>query len=639
MAGEELTPPSPPRTANIAIIGSGRAATTALHALQERGYRAELSRHPSPEQSLDWYAGWLRGCDVCLFAADVVTPLALRRVNETCLDQRVPLLPGLVMGAVGQVGPLVIAGQGPCLGCLDLRVRTVTLRSPFPPPVAADPNIAERVGRALAEEIERGDTGHVQYLWESTAVMSHPLLRAPGCPDCGAIAPHLPFRSPGVIELRSEQRSDPDQIIRLTPRLVDAVTGPIKTLTQYAPGENDPALQHWIAALADPTWESFGHNTLYCGGSALMTEVAQAAALGEAVERASTCTVSFDDVLIARYRDIESEAVDPLRWDLFHERTRAKPGFPYAAISRDVELSWVWGYSLVQERPVRVPASRVFSPFRIIAAGDNFDTAIISGYSTGCTIEEAVYGAMMEVIERDAFMIAWANQLRVPRLAVDASTPGEVGEYIAAFAERDIEVRCLLIDLDLGAHAVVAIARHSRTGEPAFVVAAAADIDAAVACKRALKELSANRLSVRYEMTQGSPPQPDPETAIDERAHGQLYARPEAAPWLDFWWSAPESAELPPAQTCGVTTATRRCVETISKAGLEVIAVDLTAPAISSLGLRTVKVLIPGAYPMLFDGRFPHFGGTRITNAPVAVGLRHEPLAFEDLCTFPHPFP
>jgi ribosomal protein S12 methylthiotransferase accessory factor len=197
-----------------------------------------------------------------------------------------------------------------------------------------------------------------------------------------------------------------------------------------------------------------------------------------------------------------------------------------------------------------------------------------------------------------------------------------------------------MIDLDLGAHAVVAMGRHSRPGEPALVIAAAADVDAAAACRRALKELSANRLNVRYEMTQpGAAPEPDPETVLDERAHGQLYARADTAERLDFWWSAPQCVPLPPADAGGVTTAIRRCVAAIARAGLEVVVVELTAPAMASLGLRTVKVLVPGAYPMLFDGRYPHFGGRRITQAPVAAGLRDTPLPFEELCTFPHPFP
>jgi ribosomal protein S12 methylthiotransferase accessory factor len=80
-------------------------------------------------------------------------------------------------------------------------------------------------------------------------------------------------------------------------------------------------------------------------------------------------------------------------------------------------------------------------------------------------------------------------------------------------------------------------------------------------------------------------------------------------------------------------------VEAIERAGLEVLLVDLTAPEIRQLGVSTVKVLVPGAYPMNFDSRWPHLGGARLTRAPVDAGLRDRPLDFAELNRTPHPFP
>jgi len=616
---------------------------------------ARLFVGAGPEHQLGWHLEWLSRCRLCILAADTVILRQLWSINTACLDRRVPLLPGLVMGAVGQIGPL-IKPDGPCLACLDLRVQTATRRSAFPPPVTPSETIAERVGVGLAEEAGRilasslcpssveGSLGsvRVKYLWGTSDSSTHPLLRVPGCAGCGSRPPHMRFRSPQKFHLQHQIESDPYRILQLVPELVDSVTGPIKSLTRYTPEPADPPLQHWVAGLADPAWASFGHEVLFCGGNALTTEAAQAAAVGEAVERSSACQVAFEDIYVARYDDIAFEALDPTGWDLFHPSTRGKAGFPYVAISCQAETSWVWGYSLTQERPVRVPASRVFSPFRAIAPGDSFDGPIISGYCTSLTLCEAIYGALMEVIERDAFMIAWANQLRVPRLELDRSTRCEVDKYLAAFAERGIQVRCVLIDLDLGAHTVVAIARSDRAGDPASIISAAADLDAAAACRRALKELSANRLNVRHEMAQagGSLPQLDVDTVIDERAHGLLYARREMVPYLDFWWNPDNSMPLPavPPEP-DIPTRLRRCIDVIRREGLEVVAVDLTPPAIASLGLCTVKVLIPGTYPMVFDGRFQHFGGSRISNAPVAAGLRKTPTRFEEFFTVPHPFP
>jgi ribosomal protein S12 methylthiotransferase accessory factor len=677
----------------IGLVGLGETGTAALAALLERGYchfvladdgpvppfeapssgvlvREDIGkprsqalierlgvRHPaahfqlgsSPGSGLAWYLPWLERCAICLLAADSAVVSTLVAVNAACLDQRVPLLPAIVMGGVGQLGPWVVGDGSPCLGCLELRVRTAGGHSAYPPPVSPDHAIAAWLGRASADEADRYFTdrdrmrvrGTVQYQWGKDSTRTHPVLRCPGCAHCSTRSPRMPFAAPQELDLRDGPPSDPLQILKLTPRLVDPVTGPIKSLTRFTPGPTDPALHHWVTALADPGWDGFGQNTVLCGGNALSSDVAQAAALGEAVERSSTCHASFADVLVARYRDLASDAVDPLAWDLFEERTRSRADFPFVAPSRDAELSWVWGYSLTDRRPVRVPASRVFSPYRVVAPGDAFDAPLISGYATGITLAEAVYAALMEVIERDAFMIAWANQLSAPRLAINHSSPEEVGSYLAAVEACGIEVRCVLIKLDLGAHTVVALARDLRPGEPTSVVSAAADVDASAACRRALKELTANRLSVRDEMRQGAAPtEADPESVIDERSHGLLFAKPEMAPCLDFWWRSPTEVALPlGASESSAGARVQKCVEVIATAGLQVIAIDLTAPAMAALGLRTVKVVVPGAYPMNFDGRFPHFGGPRMLRVTAALGLRDKAMAVEELSRLPHPFP
>ncbi len=53
----------------------------------------------------------------------------------------------------------------------------------------------------------------------------------------------------------------------------------------------------------------------------------------------------------------------------------------------------------------------------------------------------------------------------------------------------------------------------------------------------------------------------------------------------------------------------------------------------------TFKTLIPGAYPMNFDALWPHFGGTRMQQAPVDAALLTEPVPFAALNPVPHPFP
>ena len=614
-----------------------------------RGWSADidLEIHGCPTPGADWASTWLQGCELCLLCADVVDVGVALEVNARCLEYRVALVPALVMGAVGQTGPVIEPGVSACLQCVELRLQAATGRSCLAAFGAPDPRVASLVGEDLAARAVRFLTGaselrdrRVSYHWPDGSSANHPVLRTEHCPHCSGIGMTPAFRAPTRPEL-VDGRSEPCHILEIERELVDSVTGPILSLGRIQPHPEDPTMRHWVAAVADAGWAQAGHPVIHCGGNNLDDDRARAAALGEALERMSACQPAAGEMPMAPYRAVASDAVDPSTWELFDPATRARLDFPYGLVSPDDIVSWAWGWSLTRARPVLVPASRVFVPFHPRTPADHADYPTLSGFATANTLAEAAVTAVLETIERDALMIAWANRLSLPQLQLDRSSPGGVGEYVAAFADSNVEIRCSLLMLDLGAPVVLAMARGVRSGDPAIVLSAAAGLDPASACRRALAELAANRLNVRHAITarewrQGLEQREVP----DGTGHGLLYADREMALHLDCWWNARTTVALPstgaPARSSvelhGLTTS-------IAAAGLETLIVELTPPAIRDLGLFVVKALVPGCYPLNFDSRWPHLGGRRLRSAPVTAGLLDSPRSFDALNRLPVPFP
>src|SRR5262249_55306488 len=87
---------------------------------------SQFELQAGPEAGPLWSGGWLEHCTVCLLACDAASEFVTFEANNNCLSARVPLIPGLAMGSVGQVGPVVQLGEGPCLRCIDLRIRAAT---------------------------------------------------------------------------------------------------------------------------------------------------------------------------------------------------------------------------------------------------------------------------------------------------------------------------------------------------------------------------------------------------------------------------------------------------------------------------------------------------------------------------------
>ena len=94
-------------------------------------------------------------------------------------------------------------------------------------------------------------------------------------------------------------------------------------------------------------------------------------------------------------------------------------------------------------------------------------------------------------------------------------------------------------------------------------------------------------------------------------------------------------AEIPAPEAGVLARISRAIIAT----GSDVLVVDLSLPGLRQHGLHTFKVLVPEAYTMNFDARWPHFGGRRMQEAPVRAGLLDKPVPFDQLNTVPHPFP
>jgi ribosomal protein S12 methylthiotransferase accessory factor len=677
----------------IAVLGLGRTGSKAVLALIERGFRdfqlvdsrpvtaaeiesesilrprdvgrprgqaiearlrglfsgIDLEAREGPEAGADWHRHWLTRCDVCLLACDMVSEPYALDVNAAALGEEVPLIPGLVLGQVGWLGPLVRAGQGPCLHCAVLRIGVTTGANAFGAPQTPDPAMCSRVGLKLAEEVERLVSGKNNPMTERNLYhlvlpendTRHPLLRTTDCPTCGPFGPFMPYRFPTVMDFGDRPSPGPGHILELKDKLVSPLTGPIRQVWPMQEDTGGPRLERWSCEVTDPAVRFLGES-VYAGGTNLDRDASLGAALGEGIERFASIRPNPADVFVAPYEEIAAEAVDPMAWDLFHPQTRNSTGFPFRRPSPRQPLSWMWGWSLGEQAAKAIPVSRVFAFPHVVEPEERFDFPIVSGFAAAPSLEEAVYHGLLEVLERDAFMIAWANCLPMERLEIDSSTGGQVGEYIAAFEESGLEARCAAVRLDLGAHFVAAVGASSRPGEPARFIAAAADFDLNRACRRAISELSAGWIVVcdHLRQTGGKTPEPVAQQVTTMKAHGLLYARPDMAGYLDMWWNPPQSRPLPHPQPENTPwERLRRGVVAAAQAGMDVLAVDLTPPEIKELGLWVVKTLVPGTYPMNFDSRWPHFGGQRISGVPAELGLIERPLRFQEFQRVPHPFP
>lgn len=441
--------------------------------------------------------------------------------------------------------------------------------------------------------------------------------------------------------LQSRRRSDIRQTLGIVPHLVDPYVGLIQSLNFYQCRPDEPQFVHCHATMPDLSRVTGRFSNRGTGSTALTEKVALVKAVGESVERYSSDVNDHRDVIYAPYRKVKSQAVDPRRFVLFHPEQYREKHCPYTEITDDTVIPWAQGYSVTHGRPTLVPASLVHLGMGL-EPEQWFETGPVSGYACANTFEEAILGGVCEVVERDSFMVFWYNNLPVPAFDLSALESQEARQTLDRYHSAPVRLHCSNITTDIGIPAAVAVMTSRAPGWPAAVVSAAADLDPERAVVRALQELAANHLFIRHHVESRSPMPQAPEQVMTMEDHGLFYCSPARLPALDVLLrprSRVRPRDLQTQTSEDVLEDIRYCVGRLAALDLEVIAVDLTAPDVGSLGFKVVKVLIPGAQPIDFGMSWQHFGGRRIYDAPVRMGYRTRPTLASELNRFPHPFP
>ncbi|OAT81953.1 bacteriocin biosynthesis protein SagD [Bacillus sp. MKU004] len=349
------------------------------------------------------------------------------------------------------------------------------------------------------------------------------------------------------------------------------------------------------------------------------------------------------------YRNVKGQALDPLKVGVHTDEQYAMTGFPFAKFDPDREIDWVWGYSLIEERPILVPELLSYYSLGCGSAGFVYETS--NGCALGGSREEAVFYGIMEVVERDSFLLTWYAELNLPRLNPLSAGDEELElmiERMRAVAGYDLYL--YNATMEHGIPSIFAIAKNRKDAGLNLILAAGAHLDPVRAAKSAIQELAGMMLNLDEKLEKNKVKYEkmlyDDSLVRQMDDHGMLYGLPQAEERLGFLLN-----DSRPLRNFGeefkwmsdhsdLTDDLKDLLAALGSRNLDVIVVDQTAPELEKNGLHCVKVLIPGMLPMTFGHHLTRLTGLeRVLNVPAELGYFDRPLTFEQLNQKPHPFP
>ncbi|OUE18680.1 YcaO-like family protein [Clavibacter michiganensis] len=399
--------------------------------------------------------------------------------------------------------------------------------------------------------------------------------------------------------------------------LVDARTGVIRRIEPRAtPAHFPPAFQLAHAVLGDSTafcpWASDASGA---GHAFADPDAVLGAAVGEAVERYCGNLVPAGLVRDSarRLRDAGRAVLDPAALALYSAAQHAGGRLPVAVLDDDAVVEWTEAARLGTGDRLLVPASLVWVSHALLVP-PAMHPIMQAGLATGRSAEEALWGGLGEVIERDAMTRAWTDgagvvELDVPRALHDlARGPADALScrwYLFPHGSGLPVVGALLRDaltghltLGMASGGLPRRAARKALGEALQLQLFQADLDdpdgpymvAAADPRSPLKPWRADR-------AYGRAYRDDLSDVVDYGCHLQLHLDPAIQLTFEEELARSITGRLPLDEVTGRWDGPGRLpalVDELRAEGREVLAVDVTLPEIRRAGLHVTRVIVPG---------------------------------------------
>ncbi|WP_276352366.1 TOMM precursor leader peptide-binding protein [Cohnella caldifontis] len=650
--------------AAVALIGEGTLAEEVAERLKDRMKdRFRLTRRP------DFRDGPPRDADLALVLSDGWSPARHLDAEEAFRQTGTPWLRGGALFGEGFVGPIVRPDRPGCSQCADRR-RMMTGRdrkeawmikqaivetggeredvwASLPGLRQLALLIAEETERLLEGSSSRTDQRMLLINLTTLTITGHSVLPDTACPICGSMPED--DAEGARIQLRESPKTGPGNY--RTRSLGELEEGLLRDYWDNRTG----LLNGKVYDLLSPFADASVNLPLFEGdeGTAGRTHRypdSVLAAILEGLER--HCGVMPRGKRTAvrdSFRRLGESALDPASVGLHAEEGYARPDFPFPRYDPDREMDWVWGYSFRRERPILVPERLAYYS---AGCGEGFVYETSNGCALGGSLEEAIFYGILELAERDSFLLTWYAQLPLPRIDPRSAGDAELDlmiERMRSAAGYDV----LLFDatMEYGIPCVWSIAKNRGNRGLNLLCAGGAHPDPVRAAKGSIHELAGMVLALGSRFEEGRETWKemlsDPGKVRAMEDHSMLYALPEAESRFDFLLdparptrSFAEAYGSPAPWNPDLAADLRKLIDAFLKQGLDVVVVDQSSPETLRNGLRCVKVIIPGLLPMTFGYHLTRLAGLeRVLRVPAQLGYTEQPLTPAQLNRHPHPFP
>ncbi len=437
-----------------------------------------------------------------------------------------------------------------------------------------------------------------------------------------------------VSRLPSPETSD---LLEIAERMREA--GILLSYGRSHRASDEPPLIQWNTRYRE------GDEGRAAGASVNDERQALVSALAESLERYLWWESSdyFQKPMVATVRQLEGRGTftRPESFASFSDAQRQEN--PHLLITPERVYQWIRGYSFIHKGPVWIPA-QIVSPHQAAQrlVRSNMEPVIRQATTTGLAThparEQALLSGALEIIERDAYMIMWLNQLTLPRVELESLARKRPSLRVLLERCRRYRLRPHVVRMltDAPAHAFCAVVEDETDNQPRIAIGLKAHGDAATCAEKAIIEALRGRRGARNQLTTSAASDSTQSAPVGHYDRLAYWANNERSKKLDFLYAGPVE-QLAPASWDEDSAQEHldRIVQWCASNTYEFATVSLTKSAKNVTNWHIEMVVIPQLQPIHYMESRQYIGGSRLETVPRMLGYSPRTSMFTDE---PHPF-
>jgi ribosomal protein S12 methylthiotransferase accessory factor len=348
----------------------------------------------------------------------------------------------------------------------------------------------------------------------------------------------------------------------------------------------------------------------FCSGRGLRPSDAVFAARCEAIERYQVnLPVPTSSLIYGSYDSLKDSAIDPQT--LFFSHVHTPPPDGRSVYHKLLPIYWTGVQDPMTKTRLLVPAQEIWFNTRKLKGENTCVHGTTNGCAVGGSIAEAALYAVLELVERDAFITTW--YMRRPCAHILPETVhSEAFQMLLARTQAlhsNYDIHFLDLTTDIRIPVVLALAVKRSGSGPHIALSTACKLRCADAMFTALKDICVRlgRHMDVYDEKQAWHFVEHPQDVKQPAHHAALYSIQQTFQRLSFLSSQSREPVTASAvdrllagqlQNCDLTL--EAVLQQLHAVGLTAFFKDLTHPQFAARGLFCVKAVIPGIYPIWF---------------------------------------